>query len=99
MTMAYMIAPQSRQSLAGVTSVDGSCRPQIVPDAAGGRFADLLRAVKVGRGLGVLLNTSLNIHGHPMVCAPDEAVEVYLRSDADALAIGPYLSVRPRIPC
>ena len=45
-------------------------------------------------GLGVVLNTSYNIHGEPLVCTPDEAIDVYVRTGADALAIGSYLAVR-----
>jgi carbamoyltransferase len=45
-------------------------------------------------GTGALLNTSFNVHGEPLVCTPDDAVDVYLRSGADAIALGPYLVVR-----
>jgi carbamoyltransferase len=94
MTMAFAVKPEHRASLAGVTSPDGVCRPQIVPDTAVGRFADLLRAVKVRSGLGVVLNTSFNVHGEPLVCTPGEAADVFLRTGADALAIGRYLACR-----
>jgi carbamoyltransferase len=46
-------------------------------------------------GVGVVLNTSFNIHGEPLVCSPAEAIDVFRRSGADALAIGPFLVVRP----
>jgi carbamoyltransferase len=98
MTMAYMIEPEVRSSLVGVTSVDGSCRPQIVTDDDHGRFAAMLRAFKARTALGVLLNTSFNIHGEPLVCTPEEAIDVYLRTGADALAIGPYLTVKGADP-
>jgi len=91
MTMAYQVAAEGRDALAGVTSVDGSCRPQMIPDEAPGPFAALLRAVKARTGAGVVLNTSFNIHGEPLVCTPDEAIDVYRRTGADALAIGPWL--------
>jgi carbamoyltransferase len=94
MTMAYMVAPKFRSALVGVTSVDGSCRPQIVPDTATGGLAGVLRAVKARTGLGVVLNTSYNIHGEPLVCTPQEAIDVFMRTRADALAIGPYLTIR-----
>jgi carbamoyltransferase len=94
MTMAFIVAPQFRQSLIGVTSVDGSCRPQVVPDDARGRFAGVLRAMKARTGIGVVLNTSYNIHGEPLVCTPEEAIGVYRRTGADALAIGSHLIVR-----
>jgi carbamoyltransferase len=94
MTMAYMVAPRFREALAGVIALDGTCRPQVVGDDAPGPFADLLRAMRQRIGLGALLNTSFNFHGEPLVCTPAEAVSVYLRSGADALAMGRFLVVR-----
>ena len=94
MTMAFAVRPEYREAFAGVTSLDGMCRPQIVPDDAPGRFADVLRALKARRGSGVVLNTSFNIHGEPLVCTPEDAAEVYIRTGADALAMGPFLTKR-----
>lgn len=95
MTMAYQVAAEYRCQMAGVMSVDGTCRPQIVPDDRPGEFADLLREARRLWGAGAVLNTSFNIHGEPLVCSPAEAVDVFLRSGADALAIGPLLVSRP----
>jgi carbamoyltransferase len=94
MTMAYEVAPRCRGRLAGVISVNGTCRPQIVADEDDGAFAQLLREARRRWGAGVVLNTSFNIHGEPMVCSPDEAIDVFVRSGADALAIGPYFVER-----
>jgi carbamoyltransferase len=95
MTMAYEVAHEYRCHMAGVMSVDGTCRPQIVDEHDGGHFAQLLREARRRWGAGVVLNTSFNIHGEPLVCSPAEAVDVFLRSGADALAIGPFLVSRP----
>ena len=95
MTMAYEVAREYRCQMAGVTSVDGTCRPQIVDEHDAGDFAQLLREARRRWGAGVVLNTSFNIHGEPLVCSPAEAVDVFLRSGADALAIGPFLVPRP----
>jgi carbamoyltransferase len=95
MTMAYMVAEEHRGRLAGAMSVDGTCRPQIVADDESGAFADLLREGRRRWDAGAVLNTSFNIHGEPLVCSPREAVDVFLRSGADALAIGPFLVARP----
>jgi carbamoyltransferase len=94
MTTAYMVREACRDRLAAVIGLDGSCRPQIVPDAADAPFATLLRGVRERLGAGVVLNTSFNIHGEPLVCTPAQAVDVYLRSGADALALGPFLLVK-----
>lgn len=94
MTMAYEVSRCQRDRLAGVISVDGTCRPQFVPDSDTGEYAELLR--RAGRlwGVAAVLNTSFNIHGEPLVCAPAEAIDVFRRSGADALAIGPFLVSR-----
>jgi carbamoyltransferase len=94
MTMAYQVADEFRSHLAGVTSIDGTCRPQIVGDDETGPFADLLRLARRNWDFGIVLNTSFNIHGEPLVCSPPEAVDVFVRSGADALAIGPFLVTR-----
>jgi carbamoyltransferase len=91
MTMAYQVAERFRDQLAGVTSIDGTCRPQIVPETDISDFAELLREGRKRWGIGVVLNTSFNIHGEPLVCSPEEAVDVFRRSGADALAMGPFL--------
>ena len=91
MTMAFMVKPECRDRLAGVVNVDGSCRPQLVPDDAPGPFAALLREARARWGVGAVLNTSLNIHGEPLVCTPAEALDVLVRSGADALAIGDWI--------
>jgi len=90
MTMAYEVLPNHRERLAGVISVDGTCRPQFVADAERSDFAALLHQARRRWGVGVVLNTSMNIHGEPLVCSPDEALDVFRRSGADALAIGSY---------
>jgi carbamoyltransferase len=95
MTMAYGVLPQARGHLAGASSVDGSCRPQFVADDEDRPFARLLHEARRLWGVGAVLNTSFNIHGEPLVCSPAEAVDVFLRSGADALAIGPFLVERP----
>jgi len=89
------VAACFRNRLAGVTSIDGTCRPQVVADDAPGEFAELLREARERWGIGAVLNTSFNIHGEPIVCSPSEAIDVFVRSGADALAIGPFLVERP----
>jgi carbamoyltransferase len=95
MTMAFEVSTCHRERLAGVMSVDGTCRPQFVSDDDTSDFAKLLREARDRWGVAAVLNTSFNIHGEPLVCSPAEAVDVFLRSGADALAIGPFLVSRP----
>lgn len=94
MTMAYSVRAACRARLSGVLNVDGSCRPQILRDDDPSLYGVLLRAVKARLGFGAVLNTSFNIHGRPLVCTPEEAIEVHVESGADAVAIGPFLVQR-----
>ena len=94
MTMAYQVATRTGAS-AGVMSVDGTCRPQVVADDEAGAFAEVLRHARRLWHVGAVLNTSFNIHGEPLVCSPADAIDVFVRSGADALAIGPFLLNRP----
>jgi carbamoyltransferase len=95
MTMAYQVADEYKCRMAGVMSVDGTCRPQVVADDEVGKFADVLREARRLWHVGAVLNTSFNIHGEPLVCSPAQAIDVFFRSGADALAIGPFLLNRP----
>jgi carbamoyltransferase len=61
MTMAYQCGPDYRRRLSGVTSVDGSCRPQMVADEAPGPFAALLRDVRRASASARCLTTSFNL--------------------------------------
>jgi carbamoyltransferase len=94
MTMAYQVAAEYRDPLSGVMNVDGSCRPQMVDDDNAGVFAALLRQMREQIGIGAVLNTSFNLHGSPLVCTPAEAIDVFVDTGADALAIGPFLVMR-----
>jgi carbamoyltransferase len=95
MTTAHEVAAEYRSHLAGVMSIDGTCRPQFVRDDEKSRFAALLHQARRRWGIGAVLNTSFNIHGEPLVCSPADAVDVFVRSGADALAIGPFVVARP----
>ncbi len=68
MTMAYMVREDMRDSVRGVINVDGSCRPQIVGEESS-LYHQLLREVRKLTGHGILLNTSFNLHGEPIVCS------------------------------
>lgn len=93
MTMAYSLKPEWVDRLKGITSIDGTCRPQIV-DKEDNIFYKLLKKVKELTGIGVILNTSLNIHGDPMVCSPEDAVDAFIKTKNDYMAINNYLVIR-----
>jgi len=90
MTMGYMVKDEHRDALEGVISIDGSCRPQVV-GAGNSGYGKLLSTLKELTGRGVVLNTSFNIHGEPLVCSPQDAIDTLKRTGNDYLVIGNYL--------
>ncbi len=73
MTMGFHVRPERLPLMEGVINIEGTCRPQFV-DNEEPRYRDLLLHLKKAFGFGVVLNTSFNLHGEPMVCTPGEAV-------------------------
>jgi carbamoyltransferase len=80
-----------RSHLPAVTHVDYSARIQTVSHATNPRYWTLLRAFKALTGCGVLVNTSFNVRGEPIVCTPDDAYRCFMRTDMDFLVIGNHV--------
>jgi carbamoyltransferase len=80
-----------RSHVPAVTHVDYSARIQTVSHTTNPRYWELLQAFKALTGCGVLVNTSFNVRGEPIVCTPDDAYRCFMRTDMDFLAIGDYL--------
>jgi len=85
------VRPPYRQQLPAVTHVDGSARIQTVFEEHNARLWKLLKDFEQVTGLPILLNTSFNVKGQPIVCTPQEAVETFLRARLDVLVIGDYI--------
>lgn len=75
MTFAVRASDYARQTVPAVVHVDGTLRPQVVTEQRSAGYTALLRAFKQLTGVGVLLNTSFNRHGHPIVGSPDDALQ------------------------
>ncbi|MCL5043870.1 MAG: hypothetical protein M1336_01050 [Deltaproteobacteria bacterium] len=81
-----------RQSqLPAITHVDGTGRVQTVDASVNPRYYRLIDRFGEASGVPVLLNTSFNLKGEPIVNTPEEAYSTFLRSGLDALVIGDYL--------
>ncbi|MEM1043062.1 MAG: carbamoyltransferase [Bacteroidota bacterium] len=81
-----------------VTHVDGSARVQTVTAARSPHFYRLLRAFEAETGCPVLVNTSFNVRGEPIVCTPEDALRVFRRTHLDALVLGPYVVTKAMLP-
>jgi carbamoyltransferase len=80
-----------RSALPAITHVDFSARIQTVHKETNPRFEALLQAFKALTGCGVLINTSFNVRGEPIVCTPEDAYQCFIRTDMDYLVMGNYL--------
>ncbi len=84
--------------LDAITHVDGSARPQTVDALHHRRFARLLAAFERRSGCPVLLNTSFNRAGEPIVCSPADAILCMSKSGLDALVLGDFVIDRAMLP-
>lgn len=87
-----------RQPLPAVTHVDGSARPQTVSRESNPRFAALLEEFYRRTGCPILLNTSFNMRGEPIVCSAVDAVNCFALSGIDALVLEDFIVERSGIP-
>ena len=77
-----------RSDIPAVTHVDYSARVQTVRRDTNPRFHALLSAFKARTGCPVLVNTSFNVRGEPIVCTPEDAFRCFMGTEIEALAIG-----------
>lgn len=87
-----------RSTIPAVTHVDLSARVQTVDEHIHPDFHRLLTAFKRLTGCPVLVNTSFNVRGEPIVLSPQDAYACFMRTDIDLLALGPYLLRKDRQP-
>ncbi|MBF6212195.1 carbamoyltransferase [Nocardia puris] len=91
MLTAAPVVEDMRAVIPAVVHTDGSCRPQFVTRERNAPFAALLDALDANCGVPVVLNTSFNLAGEPIVCTPYDAVRTFFSSGIDTLAIGSFL--------
>jgi carbamoyltransferase len=87
-----------RSDLPAITHVDYSARIQTVTAQTNPRFHALLRAFEARTGCAVVINTSFNVRGEPIVCTPSDAYRCFLRTEMDYLVLGPYLLSKAEQP-
>ena len=88
MTMVFKVCPEVQSSIPSVVHVDGTSRPQTV---SSGRYHGLVSHFKKLTGEGMVLNTSFNLSGEPIVMRPSEALADFRAMDLDYLIIGDFL--------
>jgi carbamoyltransferase len=95
MLFIHDVLPEKAGMIPAVRHVDGTARIQTINCAQNAPYYDLIKAFQARTGVPVLINTSFNTRGEPIVCTPRDAVESYWTSPLDALVIGPFLLEKP----
>ncbi|WP_459618570.1 carbamoyltransferase family protein [Bordetella sp. 2513F-2] len=96
MLFVYDVLPERAARIPAVRHVDGTARVQTVRREQNPRYYDTLAAFELLTGVPVLVNTSFNTRGEPVVCTPRDALECFWTSPLDALVIGSYLVEKPQ---
>lgn len=89
MTMAYEVDGSKAEHMRSVMHVDMTARPQIVHDENDG-YRRIMERVGRKEGYGVILNTSFNIHGQPIVASPEDAIYTLKKTNTRYMFIGNY---------
>ena len=95
MLFVYPVREEVADKIPAVRHVDGTARIQTVNEAQHPQYHALLQEFKKLTGVPVLVNTSFNTLGKPIVCSPRDAVECFWTSPFDALVIGSFIIEKP----
>jgi len=91
MILTAQVKPEKRSVIPSVTHVDGSARPQTVEQDVNPLYWRLIREFGNRTGVPVVMNTSFNLRGEPIVSTPTDAVRTFFSSGMDALVIGSFV--------
>jgi carbamoyltransferase len=95
MLFVYDVLPDKADLIPAVRHVDGTARIQTINRQQNQLYYELIRAFQARTGVPVLVNTSFNTRGEPIVCSPRDALECFWTSPLDALVIGSFLVEKP----
>ncbi len=91
MLLAPQVREGKRELIPGVTHIDGTARVQTVSKNTNPRFWQLIKEFENITGVPVIINTSFNLKGEPIVCTPQDAISSFQRSQMDYLVLGNYV--------
>jgi len=91
MTIAFKVKSSWKERIKEAVHVDDTLRPQVVDPETNPRFYSLLKEFYKKTNLPVLINTSLNRRGEPMVCSPQDALNMFYGSGLEYMVLGDYL--------
>ena len=93
-----LVAQVKKNTVPAVTHVDNSARIQTVVQETNPMYHDLITAFKEKTGCPVLINTSFNVRGEPIVCSPEDAFKCFMRTEMDYLVLGSFLLDKKQMP-
>jgi carbamoyltransferase len=96
-----LVAPvheAQKEGLHAITHVDGTARVQTINRDQDALYYDLVKAFYDRTGCPVVINTSMNVRGEPIVNTPEDAYLCFMRTHMDALAVGPFLLLKDQQP-
>ena len=91
MVLTAQVRPEKRAVIPSVTHVDGSARPQTVERDVNPLYWRLIHEFGQRTGVPVIMNTSFNLRGEPIVSSPTDAIRTFFSSGMDALIIGSFV--------
>lgn len=97
MIFVYDVRADKADKIPAVRHVDGTARVQTINRSQNAPYYDLLQAFAARTGVPVLVNTSFNTRGEPIVCTPRDAVESFCTTPLDVLAIGSFILEKPSL--
>ena len=86
-----------RSDIPSVTHIDFSARIQSVSKNTNPRYWNLINEFKNQTGYGLLVNSSFNVRGEPIVCTPDDAFRCFMRTEMDFLVVGDFVFDKTRL--
>lgn len=89
---------QVRSDIPAITHVDCSARVQTVSEAGNPRYHQLISAFEALTGCAVVINTSFNVRGEPIVCTPEDAYRCFMRTEMDYLVLGSFVLAKTEQP-
>ena len=89
---------QVRSTVPAITHVDHSARLQTVSREDHPLYHQLIETFRQKTGCPVIINTSFNVRGEPIVCTPEDAYRCFMRTEMDVLAAGPFLMLKKAQP-
>jgi len=87
-----------RSSIPAITHIDFSARIQTVHKQTNPRYHQMISAFKKRTGCPVVVNTSFNVRGEPIVCTTEDAYRCFMRTEMDYLVVGDYIFAKTEQP-